>query len=97
MINRDRKVKHGVVLEELPNNASIDEVEAAIAVAKAALNSGEWSDLKLMIEYEYDHKFMIVIGNRLETEAERDSRVRFEEDQEINERHEYERLKAKYG
>lgn len=96
MINRNKKIKHAEVMKTLPSYATIDEMSEAVDAAREAIKHELWTDLSFHVEREYNDYYIVLTGNRLETDAELARRILFEEEAEREERREYERLKAKY-
>ena len=80
---------------------SLREVVDDLGKALIAERSGKWKGLHLEIDYFYDDTYIVLKGQRLETDKEYKRRLHDEkctkEFQEKAEKQNFERLKKKYG
>ncbi len=80
------------------NYTSIEEVIKQLQTALADQERGEWRGLCLEISEGYDNSHSIVVsGSRLETDNERDRRLKEEAQRDAALRRQYDELKKKFG
>lgn len=76
--------------------SSLNETIKKLQEAKVAEDRGEWKELHIDIEERYESHYIILSGQRLETDKEKAAREQQDKQTEEWQRKQYEQLKAKF-